>query len=88
MPTATSQRDEPIDLRGSAALKALLSRAASHCGMPLSSFLESIAAEHEIRTLTPRDWEAFLAALENVDRPHPRGAPAVAVTDTDAFPCL
>jgi hypothetical protein len=28
--------------------------------------------EHEILTLTRRDWEAFLAALDDIDRPRPR----------------
>jgi uncharacterized protein (DUF1778 family) len=84
MPTAANQRDERIDLRVSADLKTLLSRAASYCGMSLSSFLVSIAAdraravvaEHETLTLTPRDWEVFLAALDDVDRPRPRLAEA------------
>jgi uncharacterized protein (DUF1778 family) len=80
MPSARAQRDERIDLRVSNDLKVLLARAASYCGMSLSSFLVSIAAdrakevvaEHETLTLTPRDWEAFLAALDNVDRPRPQ----------------
>jgi Protein of unknown function (DUF1778) len=29
-------------------------------------------AEHETLTLSPRDWEAFLAALDDADRPRPR----------------
>jgi len=84
MSTAVSQRDERIDLRVSADLKSLLSRAASYSGMSLSSFLVSIAAdrakvvvaEHEALTLTPRDWEAFLVALDESDRPRPRLAAA------------
>lgn len=80
MSTATSQRDDRIDLRISPDLKALLSRAASYSGMSLSSFLVSIAAdrakevvaEHESLTLSSRDWEAFLAALDEADRPRPR----------------
>jgi len=84
MPSATSQRDERIDLRISPDLKTLLSRAASYCGMSLSSFLVSIAidrakevvAELETLTLTPRDWEAFLEALDDADRPRPRLAAA------------
>jgi uncharacterized protein (DUF1778 family) len=84
MTTATTQRDERIDLRVSTDLKTLLSRAASYCGMSLSSFLVSIAAdrakevvaEHETLTLSPRDWEAFLAALDDADRPRPRLAAA------------
>ena len=84
MPTATSQRNERIDLRVSSDLKTLLSRAASYCGMSLSGFLVSTAAdrakevvaEHETLTLSPRDWEAFLTALDDVDRPRPRLAAA------------
>lgn len=84
MSTANSQRDERIDLRVSSDLKILLSRAASYSGMSLSSFLVSIAAdrakevvaEHETLTLPPRDWDAFLAALDDFDRPRPRLAEA------------
>jgi len=80
MSSATNPRDERIDLRISPDLKTLLSRAASYSGMSLSSFLVSTAAirakelvaEHEALTLTPRDWEAFLAALDDADRPRPR----------------
>src|SRR3989442_16035067 len=75
MPAA--QRDERIDLRLSAELKTLLTRAASYCGMSLSSFLVSSAAQRakevvagsEMLTLTKRDWQAFLAGL---DKAHPR----------------
>jgi uncharacterized protein (DUF1778 family) len=31
-----------------------------------------MAKEHEILTLTRHDWEAFLAALDDTDRPRPR----------------
>ena len=80
MSTVTSHREERIALRVSADLKTLLSRAASYSGMSLSSFLVSIAADrakevvaaHETLTLTPRDWGAFLSALDNADRPRPR----------------
>jgi len=34
-------------------------------------------AEVETVTLTLRDWEAFLAALDDADRPRPRLATAV-----------
>ncbi|HEV7672722.1 MAG TPA: DUF1778 domain-containing protein [Thermoanaerobaculia bacterium] len=84
MSIAADQRDERIDLRVSAGLKTLLSRAASYSGMSLSSFLVSIAvdraqevvAEHETLTLSPRDWEAFLTALDD-DRPRPELEAAV-----------
>jgi uncharacterized protein (DUF1778 family) len=80
MSAATSQRDERIDLRVSSDLKTLLSRAASYAGMSLSSFLVSsaadrakeVVAEHETLTLSPRDWDAFLSALDDADRPRPQ----------------
>jgi uncharacterized protein (DUF1778 family) len=78
--TAMAQREERIDLRLSAEMKTLLARAASYAGMSLSSFLVAIAAdrarqivaEHETLTLTPRDWAAFLTALDDAERPRPR----------------
>jgi len=42
----TTQRDERIDLRVSADLKTLLSRAAAYSGLSLSSFLISGASDH------------------------------------------
>jgi uncharacterized protein (DUF1778 family) len=73
---AAAQRGERIDLRLAAELKTLLARAASYCGMSLSSFLVSSAAQrakevvagHETLTLTKRDWQAFLAGLDKADR--------------------
>jgi uncharacterized protein (DUF1778 family) len=32
---------------------------------------KEVAAELATHTLTPRDWEAFLSALEDTDRPRP-----------------
>lgn len=80
MASSTPQRDERIDLRLSAELKALLSRAASYSGMSLSSFLVSSAskrakelvAERETLTLSPRDWRAFLTGLDKAERRRPR----------------
>lgn len=80
MATSTTQRDERIDLRLSAELKALLARAASYSGMSLSSFLVSSAsqrakelvAERETLTLTARDWRAFLTGLDKAERRRPR----------------
>lgn len=79
------QRDERIDLRVSADLKALLTRAAAYSGMSLSSFLVSVASEraksvvseHEILTLSARDWEVFLTALDEAKKPRPRLEAAV-----------
>ena len=71
---------ERIDLRTSAETKALITRAAATAGMSLSAFLLNAAQERaeillnetESLTLTPRDWEAFFAALDNIDQPRPR----------------
>ncbi|MGH8584704.1 MAG: DUF1778 domain-containing protein [Gammaproteobacteria bacterium] len=76
-----TQRDERIDLRVSADLNTLLSRAAAYSGMSLSSFLISVASdhtkqvigEHETVTLSSRDWKAFLGALDEADQPRPIG---------------
>lgn len=80
MPADMTQRDERIDLRVSADLKTLLSRAAAYSGMSLSGFLVAVASdhakqvigEHETVTLSLRDWKAFLAALDEADKPRPR----------------
>ncbi len=79
-PANMTQRDERIDLRVSADLKTLLSRAAAHSGMSLSNFLISVASdhakqvvgEHETVTLSLRDWKAFLGALDEADKARPR----------------
>jgi uncharacterized protein (DUF1778 family) len=80
MTGSTTQRDERIDLRVSAELKALLARAASYAGVSLSSFLVASAArrarelvsERETLTLTERDWRAFLSALDKAERKRPK----------------
>jgi uncharacterized protein (DUF1778 family) len=80
MPANMTQRDERIDLRVSADLKILLSRAAAYSGMSLSSFLISAASdhakqvigEHEAVMLSSRDWTAVLTALDEADKPRPR----------------
>jgi uncharacterized protein (DUF1778 family) len=85
VPTSISKRAERIDLRLTGDLKALLARAASYSGMSLSSFLISVAsdrarevvAEHETLILSAQDWNAFLLALDNVDRPRPMFEAAV-----------
>ena len=77
---AAARRGERIDLRLPAALKTLLTRAASYSGMSLSSFLVSSAsqrakelvAKQETLTLTRRDWRAFLSGLDRADRRRPR----------------
>jgi uncharacterized protein (DUF1778 family) len=80
MTEAVSHRDERIDLRLSSDLKALFTRAAAYSGMSLSAFLLSVAADRaraivadqETLTLSARDWAAFLAALDQAERPRPR----------------
>ena len=80
MAESVIQRDERIDLRVSEELKTLLARAAAHSGMSLSSFLVAVAAdrarevlaERETLTLSPRDWAAFLAALDRPKRRRPK----------------
>lgn len=85
MPTSAKQRDERIDLRLSADMKALLARAASYSGMSLSGFLvasaaeraKSLVAEHESLILTSRDWDAFMTALDEAEKPRPKLAAAI-----------
>jgi uncharacterized protein (DUF1778 family) len=73
-------RGERIDVRLSAELKSLLGRAAAHSRMSLTGFLVSAAtqkaqellAERERLTLSARDSQAFLAALDKPARRRPR----------------
>ncbi len=76
---------ERIDLRTSAEMKALIARAASTAGMSVSAFLLSAAQERakavldaaDSLNLTQRDWEAFIAALDHLDKPRPNLAAAM-----------
>lgn len=76
---------ERIDLRTSSETKALIGRAAAIAGMSVSAFLLSAAQERakavlgeaESLTLTPRDWEAFVDALDHLDQPRPKLAAAM-----------
>lgn len=75
-----TQPYERIDLRTSPAIKELIVRAAATAGVSLSAFLiasaqeraKQILAESETLTLSPRDWDAFFAALDNADKPRPK----------------
>lgn len=77
MPGTIAHRDERIDLRVKAEVKEFLARAASYTGESLSHFLVSaaserartIVAERETLSLTLHDWKAFLAGLDDADRP-------------------
>jgi uncharacterized protein (DUF1778 family) len=78
--TSFSHPYERIDLRTSSELKELISRAAATAGVSLSAFLitsaqeraKKILAESEALTLSPRDWDAFFMALDDVDKPRPK----------------
>lgn len=80
MSPTTIPRDERIDLRVSSEQKSMLVRAALLAGMSVSSFMVAAAAqrarelltEHEALTLSSRDWEAFLTALDREEAPSPR----------------
>lgn len=71
---------ERIDLRTSAEIKSLISRAASLSGVSLSAFLVSAAqdrarqvlAESENVNLSPRDWDAFFTALDDSEKARPK----------------
>lgn len=71
---------ERIDLRTSPEIKELIVRAAATAGVSLSAFLiasaqeraKQILAESETLMLSPRDWNAFFAALDNADKPRPK----------------
>lgn len=74
-----SQPYERIDLRTSPEIKKLIVRAAATTGVSLSAFLiasaqeraKQILAESETLSLSPRDWDAFFAALDNTDKTRP-----------------
>lgn len=76
---ATSQPTESarINLRTSPEAKALIERAAAIMGSTVSSFMlqnayeaaRRLVAEQEVITLSDRDRDAFLAALENPPEP-------------------
>ena len=82
--TTVSNPYERIDLRTSPEIKELIVRAAATTGLSLSAFLIAsaqeraiqILAESEALSLTPRDWDAFFAALDNTDKPRPKLASA------------
>lgn len=79
MSTATTPY-ERIELRTSPEIKELIVRAASTAGISVSAFLlgaaqeraKQVLSEAELITLSPRDWEAFFAVLDNTDKPRPK----------------
>ena len=81
-----NEASERIDVRTSPAVKELIVRAASTAGMSVSAFLLSAAqeraqrllADQESLTLSAADWQAFVAALDSLDKPRPRLSAAMA----------
>lgn len=77
--TAAIPAQERIDLRTSHEIKELIVRAAATTGQTVSAFLlgaaqeraRQVLAESELLTLSPRDWEAFFAALDRIEKPRP-----------------
>lgn len=72
-------KQDRIDFRVEESVKAQFTSAAEAYGMSLSSFMIAAAQEQAIRaqrrceavTLSERDRDAFLAALDGPDRPLP-----------------
>ena len=83
--TTSAPARERIDLRTSPEVKELIVRAASTAGMSVSAFLLSAAqerarqvlAETEMITLSSRDWNAFVKALDDADKRRPKLSAAV-----------
>ena len=75
--TTASPESARINLRTSPEAKALIERAAAIMGSTVSSFMlqnayeaaRRLVAEQEVITLSDRDRDAFLTALENPPQP-------------------
>lgn len=75
--TGSATESARINLRTSPEAKALIERAAAIMGSTVSSFMlqnayeaaRRLVAEQEVITLSDRDRDAFLAALENPPEP-------------------
>lgn len=69
-----------IDLRTAPGIKDMIARAAATTGQSVSAFLigaaqeraKQVLAESETVKLTPRGWEAFFQALDDIDKPRPK----------------
>jgi uncharacterized protein (DUF1778 family) len=78
--TDTVSQQEHIDLRTTAETKALIRHAAALAGMSVSAFLleaaqeraRKVLADSTTLTLSPRDWEAFFAVLDQIDKQRPK----------------
>jgi uncharacterized protein (DUF1778 family) len=77
---ATAKKEHRIHLRASERDVTTISRAAAQAGVSVSAFILESAAERAQRTLadqrdfvlTPRQWQAFTAALDRPARKLPR----------------
>lgn len=77
MSTSSSTDSARINLRTSPEAKALIERAAAIMGSTVSSFMlqnaydaaRRLVAEQEMLTLSDRDRDAFLQALEDIPTP-------------------
>ena len=77
-PTQTATESARINLRTSQELKDLIERAASMMGATVSSFMlqssadvaRRVLAQQEVMTLSDRDRDAFLTALDNPPEPN------------------
>ena len=80
MPVLDATKQERMHIRVDVAIKRKLERAASYTHKSLSEFVlgqalvsaEKIIQEHEILTLSERDWEVFMDALDNPPSPNER----------------
>lgn len=78
MPTPSNPGSARINLRTSPEAKAMIERAAALMGTSVSAFMlqnayeaaQRLVAEREVITLSDRDRDAFLAALENPPEPN------------------
>ena len=76
----TTLPNERIDLRTSPEIKELIVRAASTAGLSVSAFLlgaaqeraKQILADSQSITLSSRDWNTFIKALDNTEKPRPK----------------
>ena len=74
-PVATASRSERIDLRLPADQKRLIEQAASLSGQTVSSFIlnltiwhaREVVRENAVIELSDRDWDRFLAALNDAE---------------------
>lgn len=80
MPVLEATKQERMHIRVDVTVKRKLERAASYMHKSLSEFVlgqalvsaEKIIQEHETITLSERDWDVFMDALDNPPQPNER----------------